>query len=371
MTSRERLLRAMLRQPVDCVPVRIWGFDHRVAQGEPSYQMLADIARPYQPDLVNWWSPVLQGGEQARRETLTRPTHHEGFLEEVTTLHTPKGKLAEGWLRSLEGKPGYASKYLLETTEDAEKWLSIPWSPPIVDASDWPAALARMGDEGLLLVGIAEPMYAINSLTGSELWAYWLKEERELLHELVSESQRRQLHIVKRLLDAEVIGLYGYVGPELCIPPLASPGDFDEFVSRYDKPIHDLIHEAGGLVWVHCHGRISAVLERFADEAVDCLNPLEPPPMGDMTIAEARRRVGDRMSFDGGIEVGDIELRSPQEIEQMVVEAIWQSGGTGLILSLSSDLSHLPTLSSRVLENLRVFLASARSEGKRVCEARG
>jgi len=354
-------------EPVDCVPVRIWGFDHRQPQSNPSFQQLADIAREFQPDLLNGWGPRIEGEAQVRTDNETRPCPHPGFVEDVTTIHTPKGDLTRAHLRSLEGKPGYASKYLLETPQDAEKWLSIPWSAPHVDASGWQAANERMGDAGVLSVGIGEAMYAINDLTGSEVWAYWLMEERDLVHRLVAEAQRRQIYIVKELLAAGVVGIYGYVGPELCIPPLASPRDFDEFVVRYDKPIHDLIHDAGGLVWVHCHGKMGPVLERFADEGVDCLNPLEPPPMGDVNIVGARKRVGRRMSFDGGIEVYDIEMRTPAQVEQKVADAIWQSEGIGLILSLSTDLSHLPTLSPHILENLRTFLATARREGRRVC----
>ena len=356
---------------MDCVPVRIWGFDHRQRHEKPSFQQLAEIAREHQPDLMMHWGPRSEGGQEIATDSETRACGHEGFVEDVTVIHTPKGDLVRAHLRSLEGKPGYASKYLLETPEDAEKWLSIPWTPPKIDVSDWRPALERMGDDGVLIIGFAEPMYAINQLTGSKVWAYWLIEERELLHHLVAEAQRRTLYFVKEMLAAGVEGVYGYVGPELCIPPLASPGDFDDLVARYDKPIHDLIHDAGGLIWVHCHGKMGPVLERFADEGVDCLNPLEPPPMGDVTIAEARKRVGDRMSFDGGIEVGDVETRTPAEIEQLAADAIWQSEGTGLILSLSSDLSHLPVLERQVLENLRTFLATARREGQRVCAGSG
>ncbi len=46
----------------------------------------------------------------------------------------------------------------------------------------------------------------------------------------------------------------------------------------------------------------------FADMGVDCLNPIEPPPIGRLTLADAKRRVGERMSLEGGIEVGDFEF---------------------------------------------------------------
>ncbi len=368
MTSRERLLHTLRREPVDCVPVRIWGFDHRKPPEEPSRQALAEIARPYQPDLLNYWRPEIHGGEdQVQKEETTVASSHAGYMESRTIVHTPKGDLSSAYLWSPEGKPGYQAKYLLETPEEAEKWLSIPWSPPVVDASGWQAANQALGEDGLLLVMLSEPMYHINLLTGSEVWAYWLMDERELLHRLVSEAQRRQVYIIKQLLGAGVVGLYGYVGPELCIPPLASPRDFDDFVVRYDKPLHDLIHAAGGQMWVHCDGKMGSVLERFADEGVDCLNPLEPSPMGDVTLAEARARVGSRMSFDGSLPIGDLELKTPAEMEEQVTEAIRQSGGTGLILCYSSTLSHWPTLPPRVVENLEVFLKVGRREGRKVC----
>ena len=367
MTSRERLLAAFRREPVDRVPVRIWGLDHRKEQLEPTFQQLAEIARAHELDLLNNWGPRIESTVELQMQHETRYSRHDGFVEDVTTMHTPKGPLTKARLRSLEGKPGYHSKYVLETPKDAEKWLSIPWSPPVVDCSGWEAAVAELGDEGLLNARIGEAMYAINDLTGSEIWAYWLVEERDLLHRLVGEAHLRQMHVLKEMLAQGVRGVYGYVGPELCIPPLASPRDFDDFVVRYDQPMHDLIHDAGGLVWVHCHGKMDLVLERFADEGVDCLNPFEPPPMGDVTIAQARRRIGERMAIDGGIEVGDIEVRTATEIEQLVADAVWQSGGRGFILGLSSSLSHLPTLPPRVLGNVAAFCRTGRRQGEQIC----
>ncbi len=78
------------------------------------------------------------------------------------------------------------------------------------------------------------------------------------------------------------------------------------------------------------------VLERFADEGIDCLNPMEPPPMGNVTMAEARRRLGDRMTLEGGIEVGDMELKSPAQVEAMVTEAIWQAAAAASSSALAA-----------------------------------
>ena len=110
----------------------------------------------------------------------------------------------------------------------------------------------------------------------------------------------------------------GYAGPELCIPPLQSPRDFDDFVTRYDRPILEMIHAAEGLVWVHCHANMDPVLERFADDLhLDCLNPLEPPPVG-IPLAEAKRRVGDRMT----LEMSALQLGTPEEIRRLTLQSL-------------------------------------------------
>jgi hypothetical protein len=48
------------------------------------------------------------------------------------------------------------------------------------------------------------------------------------------------------------------------------------------------------------------VIRRFVDMGVDVLNPIEPPPMGDICMAEAFARVDDRMGLEGGVETHDL-----------------------------------------------------------------
>ena len=360
----------------------MWELDHRREQPNPSHQAAAEIGREFRLDIISeWWSwektcydlgPFFSPPGLVREETRTEESEHDGFAEDIHSLHTPAGKLEERYLRSVHDKPGYQSKYLLESPQDAERWLSIPAGSATIDASGFLRARRDLGEDGIMMIDVgSDPMYQINTLVGSETWGFWLKEERALLHRLVAEAQARTLAFVKALLGAGVNGLFGYCGPELCIPPLASPSDFQEFVVGYDERIHDLIHEAGGQVWVHCHGKMGPVLEGFLAEGVDCLNPLEPPPMGDMTIGEARARVGDRMSFDGGVQIGDFEICSPVEIAQKTEAVLEESEGRGLILSATSGLSDWPVLSDRILANFRTFCAVGRDVGARVCAKGG
>lgn len=61
---------------------------------------------------------------------------------------------------------------------------------------------------------------------------------------------------------------------------------------KVDSKGLNVIHDAGRLAWVHCHGKMNPVLDRFIEMGVDCLNPVEPPPMGDILLSDAKRRAG-------------------------------------------------------------------------------
>ena len=83
-----------------------------------------------------------------------------------------------------------------------------------------------------------------------------------------------------------------------------------------------LIRSHGCFVYVHCHGALDAVLERFADMGVNVLHPIEAPPLGDITLAEAKRRIGDRVCLERNIQIGDVMTLSQKEIVAQVVQAI-------------------------------------------------
>ena len=103
-------------------------------------------------------------------------------------------------------------------------------------------------------------------------------------------------------------GPFQWVGPEVYIPPLASPQDFEDFVFQFDKPLCDDIHNAGGYVWVHCHGKVANFIGRYIDMGVDILNPLEPPKNGDINLEQIIKKYGNRIGWEGNFEIQEILL---------------------------------------------------------------
>ncbi|NPV45774.1 MAG: hypothetical protein HPY69_02350 [Armatimonadetes bacterium] len=361
MSCRERLHRAFHCEPTDRLPVRLWGVDPMFPRADETWKPLYELCERYDLDQLRGWSPVL---EDDLPPTPTRSEERDGprpHLREIaTTIEAPAGPLTQLYDAPRDGSPGYVRKHFIETVEDAHRWLSLPVRRPRLNPESYFDLQRRSGDSAMLMVGIGEAMYAVEAQMGSETFGFWLMDERELLRELIDRAYADIEHVVKQCLAAGVGDCYGWVGPELCIPPLASPRDFREFCFDYDKRLIDLIHDAGKLVWVHCHGDMNPVLEDFIEMGVDCLNPIEPPPIGKLTLSEAKQRCAGRMCLDGGVQNGDFQLLEPPQMVRRVEEVIAEGKpGGGFILCPTSDPGTWPTLSDRIIENHIAFVETA------------
>ena len=359
LSSRERLKRVFRCQPVDRMPVRLWGVDPMFPYPDPSWQPLYALTEDHELDLIRHWGPAPEECPEPTVRTTSeqRESGKRHLWETESVIHTPAGPLTQVSRHPKSGGPGYVNKPYIETVADARRWLSIPRAAALPRVGSYFEAERKTGDRALLMVGIGEAMYTVQAMMGSETFGYWLMDERALLREMVDRGFADIEETVKHYLAAGVGDAYGWVGPELCIPPLASPRDFQEFVFEYDRPIIEMIHDAGKLAWIHCHGDMHPVLEQFVAMGLDCLNPIEPPPVGRLTLGEAKRRVAGRMCLEGGVEDGDFHLRTPEEMVRIVEKTVAQGKpGGGFILCPSSSPNTAPTLNELNLANYRAFV---------------
>jgi len=310
MNSRQRILATFRAEATDRVPIWAWGIN---PWREDVHESIRPVVDAYleRSDLIHWWSPgsgtFLTASDAVVANASRRPSQHHGYEEHVTTYSTPAGDLTSATTVSQEGRPGYRCKYLLESAMDVEKLLSIPYVPPRPDCSTFFELDRQLGGRGQVMTSVpSDPMYAINNLIGSERFAIWSLDQRPLIDRLIAEFSRRILDWIDWVLSQGVGPLFGYVGPELCIPPLQSPADFEEWVVGPDRKLNDRIRSAGGIVLVHCHGRMGAVLEGFVRMHADALHPIEPPPMGDVTLVEAKHRVGRDLCIVGNVQEHEI-----------------------------------------------------------------
>ncbi|MFA6108071.1 MAG: uroporphyrinogen decarboxylase family protein [Candidatus Latescibacterota bacterium] len=105
-------------------------------------------------------------------------------------------------------------------------------------------------------------------------------------------------------------------------------------------------------------------LERFAAIGIDGLNVLEPPPIGDTLLPDAKARIGDRVCLIGNIQYDDLARGTPVEVDQLVREAIEQGGpGGGFILCPCAAPYERP-IPEKAAANLIRYLEAAHEYGK-------
>lgn len=378
LSSRERLLRVFRQQSTDRMPIRLWGVDPMFPSTRSSWEPLYELVEKYELDIMRWWYPgksrnvdkfhdpaihlqtsMESGLFSSLVEELRKESNKPDMWEYETVIKTPAGNLTQIYYQPKDGSPGYVRKYCIEDINDAEKWLSIPHptAKPTVEVDSYFELQRKTGDRAIIMVMIPEAMYSVHALMGSKAFSFWLKEKRSLLHKMIDRSYKKIENLVKHLLSHGVGDCYGWVGPEVCIPPLASPKDFREFVFNYDKRIIDLIHDAGKLVWIHCHGDMKPVLLDFMRMEVDCLNPIEPPPVGSLTLTEIKKIVNGEMTLDGGVPNSSFELLEPEGMEELVEKtvAMGKPGGC-YILGETSTPDTWPVLTEKHIANYKAFV---------------
>lgn len=334
MTRKERLQRCYFNKETDRPAV----FSRRGFPSEdPTYNELIRYIDEFTEVKESWSSGLLESPYHT--ETRTEP-HSEDFQRRITTLNTPKGNLEASHLESLKGQPGLHETYLINSREDAEKYLSLPFPEITGNCQSFFNAVGEMNDKGIVEVSLGmNPGGLIASICGSENFAMLTITDRDIIHELC----KRQMNIIitrlKFMLDHQVGPFFSMLGQEYIVPPLHGPDDFYDFNVKYDKPIIDLIHNADGRIHVHSHGSIKNVFQGFIDMGVDVLHPFEGPPMGDITPKEAKALSKDKMCLEGNIQINRFYENSPEEIHEET-EALIQDtfyDNKGLIVSATAS----------------------------------
>ncbi|HML48951.1 MAG TPA: uroporphyrinogen decarboxylase family protein, partial [Clostridia bacterium] len=139
-------------------------------------------------------------------------------------------------------------------------------------------------------------------------------------------------------------------GAEYILPPMLNPKLFPYYATGDYKALVDLVRDAGKWSMIHSHGRCGMVLDEFRKIGMDSIHPLEPPPMGDVTLPQAREALGPDCIFVGNIQYSDLFHGCTEEdIEQKTLEIIAESKKGPIILAISASpiVQDLPTHAMR------------------------
>lgn len=387
MTGRERLMAAMRGEPVDRVP--IWlreGFPITEPladadsfgsgwQADPAYRALYDEIIPFADDFHNWGAGDLGGdwGRWSNRFLMVPPQYIHSEETQVTrdlrriveTVDAPCGPLTSVDEFRRGHNTAWHVKTLVESVEDLKKLAEVPYDfdTSCVEGivAGYQRARAQVADRGALRISLSSPIVSISGCMKLETFLEFSLTEKALFHELLQEITRRNLILVDAVFgECEMDTTVNVGGSEQCTPPMMPPEAYAEYVSPYDGQLVDRLHEYGVLVNCHCHGKVSRGLRSMAEMGFDATDPVEPPPAGDVTYAQAREIVDGRVTLVGNLEFGELCFAEPQHIRERVRE-ILGFGKERLILGASAG--PISAVAPRLAENYRAWVETALTYG--------
>ena len=370
MTSRERILKALKCETPDRVPVSTYelvGYNSRAFENnDPSYARLMDVIRE-KTDCLAMWSPGsnVRFMESAYPVAMDLREERDGAATIYhRTVHTPKGDLTHVSKVYDNVHTTWTVEHWCKSTGDVDKALSVPYEPVTYDASDRTRIDAEVGERGIIMDSVSDPLWMAADLMEFGSYTVWALSETEHFIRTLDIMHERCMENLRRSLSATVSDLYRICGPEYATPPYLPPELFERFVTPYVKAMIDLLHERGALARFHCHGKVNQVLDMIAATGADAIDPCEPPPDGDIELAAMKARVGGRMCLCGNLELKMIEHASREEVRQAVIDsmAAAKPGGGYIILPTAAPIN--TPLAKKTEENYITWIETALEYGR-------
>ncbi len=372
MTSRERLMATLRGETVDRPAVNFYeigGFsvnpddpDPFNVYNAPSWRPLLQLAEE-KSDLIRMaMLQPLPGATQPRHEFYTHETYLEkGSRFTRTTLDTGRKTLTRLTRRDPGADTTWVLEHLLKDTDDLRAFLELPdeaFESGPVDLDAITRLDREVGDRGIILIDTADPIAEGALLFAMEVYTVIANTEPALFHRLLERFAAPLLRRVETVAKACPGHLWRVVGPELAVEPYLPPARFAEFVVPYTGPIVAAIKRHGGFPRVHCHGRIKSALPHIHAMGATALDPIEPPPQGDVLLADVRREYGKDMVLFGNIEIADIENLPPERFRKVAEQSVKDGTageGRGFVL-MPSSCPYGRTISPNTLANYETLI---------------
>ena len=369
MTSRERLLTVLRRGRPDRVPVTIYEYapyGDDWANHEPSYAPLLELERAYGDSFVPAPvdPPIFLGDPNAIRGSQVR--HADGTVVNTTEIETPKGRLRAVSRRDPGLMTNWQVEPLIKCDADIERVLSIPDAPPVVNVARLRELEARVGDHGLLCFSVGDALGHVVGLFDFEDFVLRCHDDDGPIRALLEKAQTLVLRAIRAIGPVVENAVFRLWGPEYAGAPLMDPYVFfRRYVVEQDREAAAAVRATNNFSVIHCHGRLRDLLDMIAEIGADALEPIETLPMAtaDVTLADVKRKLGDRMCLMGAVQALTLETGTPHQVRQQVREAIEAAGDGGGFALLPTAAPFMVPLDARCLANCEAMYRAAHEFG--------
>ena len=165
---------------------------------------------------------------------------------------------------------------------------------------------------------------------------------------------------IRRVRHLAATGVHSILYDQSWVGIGFSPQQFRQFMFPYDKAVVEAAKEAGFLVSYHNCGCGQGFIEDMADTGAHSLETLTPKTSsGDFDLAESKRRVGDRITLNGGFNERILSNGTPEEARDEAKRCIDAAGEGGryVLRSTGQIMDSAPG-------NIQEFAEAGREHGR-------
>ncbi len=366
MNRRERLMATLRGEAVDRPPVSFYelnGLDEDPSNpdpfniySDPSWFPLIELARE-KTDRIVMRGAVFAGSLPDPAESLAevQTVLRNGSLFTTKTIKIGSKSLCSRTRRDPDVNTVWTEEHLLKDAEDLRLFLEIPQQEFAgrPDTAGVLSAEQALGDSGIVMIDTPDPLCLAASLFDMATYTIVAMTEPELFTRLTERYAAILIPGIEAVSRALPGRLWRIYGPEYAAPPYLPPDLFREYVVRHDRPMIDAIREQGGFARIHSHGRLRDILDDIVATGAVALDPIEPPPQGDVELEYVREKYGEQLVLFGNLEISDIETLPVESFAEKVRRALAEgTGGKGLGFVLMPSASpYGRKLSQKALKN--------------------
>jgi uroporphyrinogen decarboxylase len=362
MTSKERMMHALYREKPDRLPVTVhqWQGYHldKFLNGATPLEAFRkfgmDAAVQYFQDMGQFWLVDADystfSTSQWRDEVNVVSADPDNRINHHT-IHTPEGNLT--YKTAGDRKTTWITEYLIKHDDDIElirKYMPVPRLDP--------APLAKVyesvGDQGIVRgfvwgdqAGCWQHAACLMDITDLIMRTF---DSPAWVHELLGILLDKKLRFIEGMRGAKFDLVE--TGGGSASSTVISPEIHREFCLRYDRQLHDALHDLGFLVTYHTCGGTRGIEEMIIQNGADASETLAPPSIGgNQEPWELKSKVGQRIALIGGMDQHSVLTEGTCEEIETQVQLLFEKVGCdgGYILSCADHFFETP------LQNLAAF----------------
>lgn len=357
MTSRERVLAALHRQPTDRLP---W------APLADPYFISSIHLQGYQTDIIQTLRDVIQCDIIERHVSCPVEYYNGVEVSEKTcngvrrkTYETPVGSIYEE--RKKSGNTEYVSHHMVETVEDMKVFTYLcEHTDYRADIQGFLERERYIGEAGIASVdGNMSPIQnMLQFVAGVENTVYLQMDYPDEMDELLAamhERNKRQYAVVAQY-PTDVIFDY-----EDTSTTVMSRTMFEEYSLPAINDYAHIVQESGKIFITHMCGKLTGFLDLVGQGCQNGIDSVCPPNTGDLYPWDARRAWGNEKVLIGGIDPPSLVRMDVQQTLQTAWDVIQNvKDKKGFILSTGDAVPY-----GTPMENLKVISQLIRYLGPR------